>query len=106
MLYVIVIVLLCSNICFMLDPLENKMVHLKGLSINRNLEHTSMIFAVCFLCRWILSHVHYNIIQRFAFQVRHSGIRSRVTNREQHQQLLIGWSLEEQPELGTAVKGR
>ena len=37
MLCVLVIVLFCCNICFMLDPLENEMVHHKGLSINKKM---------------------------------------------------------------------
>ena len=41
MLYVIV---LCCNICFMLDLLENEMVHLKGLSINTCVDNINAFY--------------------------------------------------------------
>lgn len=44
-----------------------------------------------------------NIFQRLAFQIRHSGIRSRVPHWKQHQQLLIGRPFEEEPQLGATI---
>lgn len=52
---------------------------------------------------FLSSNVHHYIIQRLAFQVRHCGVRCRITYRKQHQQLLVGWPFEEEPELGAAV---
>lgn len=47
--------------------------------------------------------MHHNIFQRLAFQLRHGGIWSGVTHWKQHQQLLVGRTLEEEPELGATI---
>lgn len=57
-------------------------------------------------CTLTLSYVHHNVIQRLAFQVGHCGVRGGIANGKQHQQLLVGWTFQEEPDLGAAVQGR
>lgn len=51
------------------------------------------------------SHDHHDVFQRLSGQRRHCSLFLGIANREQQEQLLVCWALEQHPELGAAVEG-
>lgn len=49
------------------------------------------------------SHEHHDVVKLLAREIGHGGVRSRVADRKQQEQLLVGWAAEEDAELRPTV---